>query len=68
MIRLPRWLLITLVLMISGVWVASFVAGLIVEGYNPPESINLVFSAMVAAVLAQLGRQEQEGDDDDDEP
>jgi hypothetical protein len=64
MIQLPKWLLIVLVLVISGVWVTSFIAGLTVRGYSPPESINLVFSAMVAAVLAQLGRQGRGGDGD----
>lgn len=63
---MPRWLLVTLVLVITGVWVVSFVAGLLHEGYNPPESINLVFSAMVAALLAQIGRQSRGGDDDDE--
>ena len=67
MITLPRWLLVTLVLVITGVWVASFVAGLLDNGYDPPESINLVFSAMVAALLAQIGRQNRRGRDDKDE-
>jgi hypothetical protein len=56
-VKVPKWLLIFLILVISGVWVTSFVAGLLDNNYRPPESINLVFSAMVAALLAQLGRQ-----------
>lgn len=66
MITLPKWLLVVLVLVITAVWVVSFIAGLTVQNYNPPESINLVFSAMVAALLAQLGRQSKNGDDDDE--
>lgn len=69
MLKIPRWLLILLILVISGVWVASFIAGLLDRNYNPPESINLVFSAMVAALLAQLGRQggkDNEGEDKND--
>jgi hypothetical protein len=63
-VKIPRWLLILLVLVICGVWVTSFIAGLVNPGYQPPESINLVFSAMVAALLAQLGRQNGgKGDD-----
>lgn len=65
MLRLPRWLLVLLILVITGVWVASFVAGLFVKEYNPPESINLVFSAMVAALLAQLGRADKGGGEGD---
>jgi len=67
MITLPRWLLITLVMVITGVWVVSFVAGVLDNGYHPPESINLVFSAMVAALLAQIGRQSKRGGDDKDD-
>lgn len=63
--KLPRWLLVVLVLVIAGVWVTSFIAGLLNPNYDPPESINLVFSAMVAALLAQIGRQGRDDDDKD---
>jgi hypothetical protein len=58
-------LLVVLVLVIAGVWVTSFIAGLLNPNYDPPESINLVFSAMVAALLAQIGRQGRDDDDKD---
>jgi hypothetical protein len=54
-------------MVITGVWVVSFVAGVLDNGYHPPESINLVFSAMVAALLAQIGRQSKRGGDDKDD-
>lgn len=65
MVRLPNWLMYVLVLVITGAWVVNFTTGLFVKGYAPPESINLVFSSMVGALLLQAGQRRHDEDDDD---
>ena len=52
--RLPTWLIYTLVVIITAAWVTSFIASFVIKGYNPPESINLLFSTVIGALL--LGR------------
>lgn len=38
---------------VTAVWVGNFIAGLVASHYTPPESINLVFSSIVGALLLQ---------------
>lgn len=63
--KLPPWLLYTLIITITVVWVANFVAGLLLNEYDPPESINLLFSTTVAALILQKGKQDRNGGEGD---
>jgi hypothetical protein len=50
-VKVQPWLLNTLVAVVGVVWVSSFVASIFVPDYDPPESINLVFSSVMGALL-----------------
>jgi hypothetical protein len=72
--RLPSWLSVSLVILISLVWAVNFTAGIFVSSYHPPDSINLVFSSMITTLLLTrhksddetAQRRNRELDDDDD--
>jgi Na+/H+ antiporter NhaC len=41
---------------VTAVWVGSFVAGVFVHGYKPPEGINAVFTLVIGAVVTSFDR------------
>ncbi len=59
--KLPNWLVYTLVCIITGVWVANFAVAVFNPNYKPPEEINLIFSTVVGALLLNIRRK---GDDE----
>jgi hypothetical protein len=58
---MPDRLRHAVVVVVLVVWVANFVASLTVTGYEPSESINAIFMAVVGGALA-LGRKENAHD------
>lgn len=65
--KLPNWLMYVLVIAITGVWVASFIVGLVNPSYQPPPSVNLLFSSLVGGLLLNAASKRKSDDDDDDE-
>jgi hypothetical protein len=63
--RVPNWLVYSLVIVITVVWVVSFAASLIIRGYDPPESVNLLFSSFVGGLILQAASKRRDDDDDD---
>lgn len=51
MIKIPTWLSTSLIILISLIWAGNFVAGLVVKDYQAPESVNLLFSSVIGAIL-----------------
>jgi uncharacterized membrane-anchored protein len=63
--RVPRWITSFLVVVISLVWVTSFVAGLLNPKYQVPEQVNLLFSSMVGGLLLHTASRRRGGDEDE---
>jgi len=61
-LKLPTWLVNFLIVIVALVWAATFVAGIFVKDYQAPESINLIFSAIITTLV--LGRKRGNGDDE----
>jgi len=53
------WVANTVIFVTVTVWVASFLADIFVKNYTPPEGINLVFSAIIGAVVTILKRDDR---------
>jgi hypothetical protein len=51
-----------IVIAVTLVWVASFIATLTVDDYHPAESINGAFAAIIAAAFALGKRNGGDGD------
>lgn len=56
---------VAVILVVTLVWVANFVATLTVEGYRPSESVNAAFAAVIGATVA-LGSGRKGGGEDDE--
>lgn len=65
--KLPNWLMYLLIIVITGAWLTSFLAGLFIKDYTPPDQINLLFSSLVGALLINAANKRRNSDDDDDE-
>jgi hypothetical protein len=50
------------VVVVVVVWVINFAAGLLLEGYEPRESINGIFMAVVGGALALGGKKDRADD------
>lgn len=48
---------------VTAVWAVNFLAGLVVEGYEPSESINGIFMAIVGGLFALGARNSKGGDE-----
>lgn len=51
---------------VTAIWAINFLAGLVVTGYEPSESINGIFMAIVGGLFAlgaRKGAQPRNGDD-----
>lgn len=48
---------------VTSVWAVNFTAGLVVEGYQPSESINGIFMAIVGGLFALGARHGGKRDD-----
>lgn len=59
---LPRWLSNAVIGVVTAVWVANFVAPMVVEGYESDPQLNLVFMTIVGGALALRSKK------DDDRP
>lgn len=53
----------TVIYVVTGIWVANIVAGIAVPGYQPAESINGVFMAVVGGAFALRARGSNRGED-----
>lgn len=58
--KLPRWLSLTMIILVALTWAATIVAGIAWRDYQPPESVNLIFSALMTTLI--LGRHKGDGD------
>ena len=41
--------------MVTAVWASNFLAGVVIPGYQPSETINGIFMAIVGGVFASQG-------------
>jgi drug/metabolite transporter (DMT)-like permease len=53
-----------LVLLVAAVWAGSFLAGLLIDQYSPPASVNAIFSAVMTALLVDRHRRAGGGPED----
>ena len=62
---LPRWLVIALAILISIMWSANVVVGLLYPGRSDP-ALNAIFAIVAGAVFAldRFGKRKPEFDDD----
>lgn len=49
---------------VTAVWAINFLAGLVVKGYEPSESINGIFMAIVGGLFALGARHNSKGGDE----
>lgn len=49
---------------VTAVWASNFIAGVVLPGYEPSESINGIFMAIVGGLFAMgsMGKKDQGGD------
>jgi Na+/H+ antiporter NhaC len=66
MLNLPRWMSLALIGLVSVVWSGTVIAGIFERDYQPPESINALFAAVVTALV--LDRKKKNDDHKDDKP
>jgi hypothetical protein len=57
---LPRPLASAIIVLVSLVWAANFIAQFIVDNYHPDVTLNGVFMAIVGGALA-LSRKDKDG-------
>jgi hypothetical protein len=57
---LPRPLASAIIVLVSVIWAANFIAQFIVENYRPDVTLNGVFMAIVGGALA-LSRKDKDG-------
>lgn len=50
---------------VTTVWAANFLAGILIEGYRPSESINGIFMAIVGGLFALGAREGNKKDGSD---
>jgi len=50
-VKLPDWLTWLIILLVTGMAVTNFVAGLFVKGYQPNVEINGLFIGIVTALI-----------------
>lgn len=64
---IPRWLTITLVFIVSTVWVANIAVDMLSD-YQANDAINGIFMAVVGGLVADYmhGHGRRRGTDDDD--
>lgn len=65
LVKVPDWLVNTLVIAVTLAWLASITASLFVPSYEAPGAINLAFSSIVGGVLLAKGRTGEEVPPDD---
>jgi hypothetical protein len=59
--RLPGWLSTALIVLIAAAWTVSFVAGIVVAGYMPPPTVNLLFSGVITTLVLDRRHDAQSG-------
>lgn len=57
-----------IIAVVTTVWAANFVGGLVVSGYQPSESINGIFMMIVGGLFAIGAKKGGEGGDQDAPP
>jgi succinate dehydrogenase hydrophobic anchor subunit len=63
-LKLPRWLSLMLIALVASTWAMTIIAGIVWRDYQPPESVNLIFSAVMTTLI--LGRSSKGNGDDSD--
>lgn len=54
-----------LMLIVGAVWAINNIAAIAVEGYDPSESVNSAFLAVIAYLFAVKGKDREGGEEDD---
>lgn len=54
----------TIIIVVTTLWIVNFVCTLVVDGYEPSESVNAVFASIIGGLVA-VGTK---GSDDDGQP
>lgn len=62
--KIPPWLVYTLICVVTAVWVANFVISAFNQQYKPPAEINLIFSSLVGGLLLNAASSKKRDDDD----
>lgn len=61
---MPEWVRTSVIAVVTTVWAANFIAGVVVTDYKPSEAINGIFLAIVGGLFAVGSRRDHDKDAD----